>query len=449
MKRKMSEISDNQDDRISNNDEEKKMSETIDDDDGGIPAQEKSCANSVEEEAQEGGDHATATDDSFEEECVICLEVLSSEDWGRCTPCQHAFHKKCWWEWENAHNERLYRQRQQGNRSQQNEGPKCCLCNTRNEKFVDSTGAPAHNPSPYVASEEPAGDTGGGGNRFSNFLRGIGGEEAADFIDFVQTGEIPQRNSPTRNSNNANTGRSNRSFIPPFFGSSNNSDRSSRASPNLNGSIPPFGVPPFFRNSTQRTWQTSSTPSYANSSNNANPYNLIRPGTQIITQNLVSSLTLNNRRGVVLQFQPESRRYIVQFEANVSSFITGDNVTPVAMKPENLLQTAKIRIHGLQSQPNLNGKNGTVCAYSRERNRYVVRVDSSLLSATREVSIQPTNIRIANGTVVRLEGLQRTPQWNGKYGTVARWVGDQSSGRYEVRLSRQYAVRVKMENVRL
>lgn len=45
-----------------------------------------------------GGSSSSAAaaddDNSYEEECVICLEELGSEPWGRCTPCQHAFHKK-------------------------------------------------------------------------------------------------------------------------------------------------------------------------------------------------------------------------------------------------------------------------------------------------------------------------------------------------------------------
>jgi len=124
-----------------------------------------------------------------------------------------------------------------------------------------------------------------------------------------------------------------------------------------------------------------------------------------------------------------------------------------AIKPVNLLQTGvKVKIHGLQTQPQLNGKVGTIRGFSRQRQRYIVQL-SVLLCPTREISLQPINIRIGNGMCVRLEGLQRTPQWNGKYGTIVGWVEDDSgtsgSGRYEVRLSRQYAVRVKMENVRL
>jgi hypothetical protein len=126
-------------------------------------------------------------------------------------------------------------------------------------------------------------------------------------------------------------------------------------------------------------------------------------------------------------------------------------MAPVAIRPENLLQTAKVKIQGLRTQPTLNGKEATICAYSRATNRYVVKVDH-LLSA-REISLQPTNIRITNGTLIRLEGLQQASQWNGMYGTIICFIEDTSGtagfGRYEVKLSRQYGVRVKVENVRL
>lgn len=178
----------------------------------------------------------------------------------------------------------------------------------------------------------------------------------------------------------------------------------------------------------------------------------MRRGTQVTTQNLVNSPHLNGQAGSIVQYQPSTQRYQVQLEASVTNFMNHNMQGPVAIKPENLLQTPKIKIHGLQSQPNLNGKEGTIIGYSRQRDRYVVEVDY-LLSPSREISIKPTNIRIPSGTCVRLEGLQRTPQWNGKYGTIVGWVEDGSgtsgSGRYEVCLSRQYAVRVRMENVRL
>ena len=375
---------------------------------------------------------SSAAEESHEEECVICLEELSSQDWGRCTPCGHTFHKKCWWEWENAHNQRIDEQQRRlsgsgggGRRSRRRSkdpGPKCCLCNTVNKQFLDRSGdEPAHNPSPYIASDDDPGvnNSGGGGNRFTNWFRDIG-QEASGFVNFLQ------------NNLGDNSGQ-------PFPG------RRSSTFRNSNGNVGGGGG----------GGSGADSPSNANN----NPFNLLLPGTEVVIQGLVNSPHLNQKRGVVVQYFPQSARYSIQLETNISNFIAGTNA-PVAIKPENLLQTAKVKIHGLRSQPSLNGSTGTICAYSKERNRYVVKVDFMLVP-TREISIQPCNILIPNGTCVRLEGLQQASQWNGKYGTIARWVesSNESSdtsnnnttggGRYEVRLSRQYGVRVKMENVRL
>ena len=369
-----------------------------------------------------------------EEECIICFEALTIEEWGRCTPCGHVFHKKCWRAWEDAHNKRIHDEfLRHGRLPRSEDGCKCCLCNQVNQNFVDGDGNPVHTPTPHIAADDP-GDT--AGNRFTQFFRNIG-EEASGFMNSLH-GEFRDHLN-NRNGNSSGQGaRPNRrttSFVPPFFGtrtSSNGTDSS--------GTALPF-TPPFFRN--QRSQQQTS-------SSNANPFNLLRPGTRVVTQNLVQSPHLNCRGGVVLQYQPQSARYLVQLESdNISNSITG-NVAPVAIRPENLLQTSKIKIQGLRTEPSLNGKDATICSYSRATNRYVVKVYNLL--STREISIQPANIRVPNGTLVRLEGLQQASQWNGKYGTVTNFFEDTNgtagSGRYEVRLSRQYGVRVKMDNVR-
>merc|ERR1712032_1052907 len=99
---------------------------------------------------------------------------------------------------------------------------------------------------------------------------------------------------------------------------------------------------------------------------------------------------MNGRRGVVLRYQRESGRYLIRLEADIAGYISGENVAPaVAVKPENLLQTTRVRIRGLRSQPSLNGREGTVSAYSDERDRFVVRVGGGVLSPSREVGLRP------------------------------------------------------------
>ena len=186
----------------------------------------------------------------------------------------------------------------------------------------------------------------------------------------------------------------------------------------------------------------------------------------LVIQNLVNSPELNGRQGKIVRLDTSNGRYLVKLFRTTA----GAPETTVAMKPENILQMARVKVHGLQSQPQLNGSEGQIISYSSERDRYVVRVeyiDQEVFRSlpphmqlevslhpreTRDISVSSNNIRIAVGTHVRLEGLVQGVQWNGRYGRVTKWiqgVGEGGVGRYEVRLSRQHAVLAKPQNVRL
>ena len=322
-------------------------------------------------------EQAVRAEDEGEEECIICLDLLSSEPWGRVEDCGHAFHKRCWFDWENA--QRALRHE----RNSSQEGVKCCLCNQIATQFVcGQSRKPEPNPNPYTPPppESPA------TNNSSNDRHGFGDwfremvEQAGDFFENLGANVQQQQQHDF-----------------------------------------PFRIPRF------------STPSTG--------FNTLNSGTAVMTHSL-NSAQMNGKRGVIVRQQP-SGRYLVRLEQSPSLFSTA---TSVAIKPENLLQTAIVKIFGIRSEPRLNGKEGEVIGYSSARNRYIVQV-SSLFSAQRDLSLKPDNIRIQNGTCVRLQGLSTAVQWNGKYGRLTRW--DSSVGRYDVQLSRQYSVRVKPNNVML
>lgn len=307
---------------------------------------------------------------------------------GRVKDCNHAFHKRCWFEWENAQRA-LRHERNERNLSQ--EGVKCCLCNQIATQFVcGQSGAPLGSEPYTPPPDTPASNNSSTGT--SNERHGFGDwfrdrvEQAGDFFENLGANVQQQQHDFLDNP-----------FRIPRFG---------------NGS---FGT----------------------------GYNTLNSGTAVMTHSL-NSAQMNGKRGVIAQRQP-SGRYLVRLEQNPSLFRTAAS-SPVAIKPENLLQTAIVKIIGLRSEPRLNGKEGEVIGYSAARNRYIVQV-SSLFSAPRDLSLKPDNIRIQNGTCVRLHGLSTAVQWNGKYGRITRW--DSNVGRYDVQLSRQYSVRVKPKNVML
>jgi hypothetical protein len=348
------------------------------------------------------------------------------------------------------------------------------LCNVVNEKFVDVHGKPIHNPQPFVASDEDNNNNEGGssfgigsmsfnpGNFTLENIQRVMMENLPEELtmsnpDFVR--QLSQQMMNQGGSNGSDGGSAAGTFQFPgaannnfgemfqriFGGSNNNDDDASPIAPSNNDAEVVIGP----------------------------PYNEIREGTPIVTQNLVNSAELNGRHGQILRFDSSNGRYLVRLRPSSSS---PSPATTVAIKPENLLQIIQVKVHGLQSQPHLNGCDGTILSYSSERDRYVVRVayrDPEVFQSlpphmqlevslhppeTRDISVSSSNICIPVGTYVRLEGLEQRSQWNGRYGRVIKWVdngGDGEGrsggvgGRYEVRLSRQYAVLVKPQNVRL
>jgi hypothetical protein len=154
----------------------------------------------------------------------------------------------------------------------------------------------------------------------------------------------------------------------------------------------------------------SSSSGLNNNSNNSNneTFNQIRPGTPIVIQHLVNSPHLNGQHAKIQQYTPSTGRYVIQLDSNN---------TTMALKPINLLQRLTVKIFGLVSQPQFNGREGTIVSYNKERERYVVRV-AYLPSETKEISIKPCNMRIPDLAKVRLEGLENQSRWNGRYGEV-------------------------------
>mmetsp|Transcript_24545 Transcript_24545/g.52114 ORF Transcript_24545/g.52114 Transcript_24545/m.52114 type:complete len:469 (-) Transcript_24545:17-1423(-) len=446
------------------------------------------------------------SDDEAEDECVICLEPLSTAPWGRCLPCKHGFHKECWWKWEVSHYERLEREiRRRGNNTIGLEDHvRCCLCNAVNEQFVDENGAPAPNPSdsvPRHARETSANSNTGPRSPRRNILEWLrdlrsqrnqdsntesdnvererrdresrsrqrqewrndeARENARSFLENLQQqsasilggldprafaeqverdwgpspfGSTPRDNNRSDNNNNTRSGTD--AYASEFW---RNLSRSMGMDPEeIMEQFTRAGMPNSPPTSPPRRTEFSSNTTASNPSHTE--FNTFPNGTPVILRNLVNSSHLNGKEGKILRYLPTSASYLVQLDSGSQS--------PVAVKQDNILQQVKITIRGIQSQPHLNGRAAIVCSHDRERNRYIVkftRLSSIGTGCNREISIQPCNMHIPEGTTVRLEGLTRHSQWNGKWGKVVRLDDD---GRYEVRISRLYSVRVKMENVRL
>ena len=161
-------------------------------------------------------------------------------------------------------------------------------------------------------------------------------------------------------------------------------------------------------------------------------YDQIPRGTIVSLKDLVNKAEYNGDRGVVKQYVPQSKRYVVELE---------DSEETLSVKPENLLQHVHVTIHDIQSQPELNGKTGTVITWCPEKERYSIYV----ASLKKVVSLKPGNVVLQTGVVARLNGLSSKPELNGKWGTIKDW--NREGNKYDVQLSESQIIRVKVENM--
>eukprot|EP00550_Attheya_septentrionalis_P003793 CAMPEP_0198285470 /NCGR_PEP_ID=MMETSP1449-20131203/4733_1 /TAXON_ID=420275 /ORGANISM="Attheya septentrionalis, Strain CCMP2084" /LENGTH=396 /DNA_ID=CAMNT_0043982879 /DNA_START=137 /DNA_END=1327 /DNA_ORIENTATION=- len=163
-------------------------------------------------------------------------------------------------------------------------------------------------------------------------------------------------------------------------------------------------------------------------------FDAIPSGTVVSLKELQNAPERNGDRGVVKQYIPQSGRYIVVLE---------DSEETMSVKPNNLLQHVHVHIHDIQSQPELNGKTGTIIAWNPNKERYSIYV----MALKKVVSIKPGNVVLETGTVGQITNLQSKPELNGKWGTVKDWIRE--SNKYDVQLSPQHVIRIKVENMRV
>lgn len=163
-------------------------------------------------------------------------------------------------------------------------------------------------------------------------------------------------------------------------------------------------------------------------------YDAIPSGTVISLKELRAAPERNGDRGVIKQYVPSKGRYVVALE---------DSDETMSVKPQNLLQHVHVRLHDIVSQQELNGKTGTVIAWNPSSQRYNIYVTVM----KKVVSLKPSNVVLDNGTVAQLVGLNSKPELNGKWGTIKNWIRE--SNKYDVQLSRDKIIRVKVETMRV
>lgn len=163
-------------------------------------------------------------------------------------------------------------------------------------------------------------------------------------------------------------------------------------------------------------------------------YDAIPDGTPISLKGLVNAAHLNGDRAEVVQYNSSTGRYAVRLD---------DVDETISVKSTNILQHVLVKIHDIQSKPELNGKTGTVLAWNDANGRYNIYV----ATVKRVLSLKPSNVILDTGTVGQISGLNSKPELNGTWGTIKGWVRE--SNKYDLQLTGSKIIRIKVENLRV
>jgi len=113
-------------------------------------------------------------------------------------------------------------------------------------------------------------------------------------------------------------------------------------------------------------------------------------------------------------------------------------------------------VENLVSRPELNGLQASLVEFNSTSGRYQVEICSKKSSKKSKadpivVALKPANMLLPVGTRVRIQGLLKTPKFNGMWGMVIglAMTADQKSvdtTRYAVQISQQSVLNLKREN---
>lgn len=94
---------------------------------------------------------------------------------------------------------------------------------------------------------------------------------------------------------------------------------------------------------------------------------------------------------------------------------------------EGIVSGARVRVDGLKSRPELNGTFATVMSHNKDNGRWNVLVDDmreELALKLETLTLAEEYVGIVVGTRVRIAGVSKKPELNGKLATVQSFHGD-------------------------
>jgi len=163
------------------------------------------------------------------------------------------------------------------------------------------------------------------------------------------------------------------------------------------------------------------------------PAHSIPVGTAVNVRGLKSAAEHNGKTGKIKGWDDSKGRYEVELESD----------STLSLKPQNLTQMCSVNIVGIESQPEMNGKPGSVLSFNEETGRYAVRLQERV-GGRDAIALQPSNTVLSQGTRVVTQGLSKE-EHNGKMGKIESV--DHDAGRYTVACQHGHTLKIKFDNV--
>ena len=158
-------------------------------------------------------------------------------------------------------------------------------------------------------------------------------------------------------------------------------------------------------------------------------FDTIPNGTNVKLYGLQSAAQNNGRSGKVVGYDGSKDRYLVEL----------DNGETLALRGSNIQQIVKCEITALEGSPAFNGKQALIQGWLDGSDRYEVNCGGKM------VGLQKSNVILPTGTRVVVQGLSQA-QYNGLKGQIEDL--DRVAMRYVVKLGNGKQLKLKLENVK-
>jgi len=166
----------------------------------------------------------------------------------------------------------------------------------------------------------------------------------------------------------------------------------------------------------------------------APPAHAMPIGTQVVVRDLAKAQEHNGKTGKITGWDQGKSRYEVELEGE----------TTLSLRPQNLTQLSRIKVVGIESQPELNGQSGQIFNYNEQQGRYMVRLGQKMANGRDVVGLQPSNVILENRTAVVIQGLSKD-EFNGLMAQIVET--DLSANRYTVQCQNGKSIKIKFDNV--